>query len=389
MINQHLKIKDLIELPAIKTVVQLSDLQDPQIRDMLLENFIITEEVGKNLAVIFRAIAEKKGQGIFIEGNFGSGKSHFLTVLASIFEDPSYWQVLINQEKHFLEYQSHLSNERFSVLKISLVEHASNELLETIISNEAVETGLLAQKDLATPRKERFSKMLANTALKNSAGIIILIDELSEYLRSKPDSRSFNEEIRFLQYMGEFAFTHPLWIISTLQEKIEDTGEITQETFNKIKDRYPVRLFLGSHHVEELISRRLIKHKPGRDIEKKIDNIYREIKNSFQSFPISREKFRQIYPVHPATIELLDGLKVLFSQHRGVVDFIHYQIGGDPRRGIAGILDQPATHLLTPDYIFDHFQVRIKDTLELNPYLEIVYRYFEKLVPQIFSASFN
>ncbi len=354
---------------------------------MLLENFIITSEVGKNLEVIFKLISEKKGQGIFIEGNFGSGKSHFLTVLASLLEKPAYWKLLAAQDKNLQSFSGILAKEKYTVLKISLVEHASGELLEEIISRSAVEVGLLTANDLVLNRKDRFGRLIANTTLQNAEGVLIVIDELSEFLRSKPDARSYNEEIRFLQYLGELSFKNPLWIVSTLQEKIEDTGEITQETFNKIKDRYPVRLFLGSHHVEELISRRLVKKKGGDEITEKINAIYDYIKSAFQSFPASAEKFNQIYPVHPATIDLLDDLKVLFSQHRGVVDFIHYQIKGDPSRNIPGMMDAPAEHLLTPEFIFDHFQVRIKDTLELNPYLEVVFRYFEKQVPKIFEES--
>lgn len=385
MPEQPVKIKDLIELPAIKTVVQLSDVQDRDTRHMLLENFIVTEEVGKNLEAILKSIAEQKGQGVFIEGNFGSGKSHFLTVLAAAFENPDYWQLLTAQQKQLAAHVKKIISEKYSIFKISLVEHAGAEVLEEIVSRAAVETGLIKKDDLKLARKDRFSLIFSNLAFQQNAGVVLLIDELSEYLRSKPDARRFNEEIRFLQYLGELSFHNPLWIIATLQEKIEDTGEITQETFNKIKDRYPVRLFLGTHHVEELISKRLVKRRSGAEAERKLGELFRQFKQAFESFPASEEKFKQIYPVHPATIELLDNLKVLFSQHRGVVDFIHYQIQGDTRRNIDGILDQPAEHLLTPEYIFDHFQVRIKDTMELNPYLEVAYRYFEKNIPRIFS----
>ncbi len=75
-------------------------------------------------------------------------------------------------------------------------------------------------------------------------GFMILIDELSEFLRSKPDSRSFNEDIRFLQFLGEYCERHDAWVVASLQEEIEKTGETTPEAFNKIKDRFPTRLRL-------------------------------------------------------------------------------------------------------------------------------------------------
>ena len=47
------------------------------------------------------------------------------------------------------------------------------------------------------------------------------------------------------------------------QEFFIDGANPTRITFNKIKDRYPLRIGLGRAHIEELISLRLIRHRPG------------------------------------------------------------------------------------------------------------------------------
>ena len=71
--------------------------------------------------------------------------------------------------------------------------------------------------------------------------------------------------------------------------------------------------------------------------------------------------FRSIYPVHPLTLSLLEGLGDLFSQHRGIVDFVHSQIAGDPGRNITGVLGRACTSLVSPDAIYDHFAPRIAE----------------------------
>ena len=98
-----------------------------------------------------------------------------------------------------------------------------------------------------------------------------------------------HEDIRFLQYLGEEASSFPLWIVASLQEWIEETGEINQDTFNKIKDRYPVRITLGRSHIEELVSHRLIRHRPGADEE--IRKIFRNLRAYFPSFPVEESRF--------------------------------------------------------------------------------------------------
>ena len=106
----------------------------------------------------------------------------------------------------------------------------------------------------------------------------------------------------------------PLSIVASLQEHIETTGEIDQAAFKKIKDRYPVRLSLTGRHLRELASTRLIKKKRGA--EATISEIYGRLKEAFAGFDVEESDFIALYPVHPATVEILDDLLSLFSEHR-------------------------------------------------------------------------
>ncbi len=72
--------------------------------------------------------------------------------------------------------------------------------------------------------------------------------------------------------------------------------------------------------------------------------------------------------MHPVTLSLLEGLGDLFSQHRGIVDFVYARIAGDPARGIPGILDRPATELLGPDSIYEHFAPRLAEISAFHAY---------------------
>ena len=382
-------LKDIIDVPDVKTVIQLSDIYDQDLKIKLAEDFILTSEVYSNLKVIVEMIENAKGAGVFLEGNFGSGKSHFLTIISLLFNNREAWQPLLTQEPDLVRIYEILSSKNYLTVDVSLVEHSSRTHLEDIISKSIIEAyhreynhPLFDEGEALPDRKEFYGRLEEKLHVNRTSGLILLIDELSEFLRSKPESRSFNEDIRFLQYLGEKAPSYPIWIVATLQESIEDTGQTTQEAFNKIKDRYPFRLFLTGTHIEQLIAKRLIKIKP--DQLERVSELYSALKTYFPHLPIGEEQFLSLYPVHPATISFLDNLKPLFSQHRGVVDFIHYQLKGDSGRNIAGMLHLPCDHLLTPERIFDHFRVRIKERVELNPFNEVVYKYYEDEMGNIF-----
>ncbi len=380
-----IKIGDLIEVPEIKTVIQLKDLQEATLRRMILDSFVVTSEALKSLELVLASFSGGEGRGVFLKGHFGSGKSHFLSILSLLLRIPESWNALISQEPSLERFRKSIQPRRFLVIEISLIQHRGTEFLEDIFLKEVfreLAAHLGKPFEGAESRHATFQEIQGSLRGLGFSGLVLLVDELSEFLRSKTDAHAFHEDIRFLQYLGEEASSFPLWIAASLQEWIEETGEINQDTFNKIKDRYPVRVTLGRSHIEELVSHRLIRHRPGADEE--IRKIFRNLRAYFPSFPVEESRFLKLYPIHPATIALLDRLRPLFSEHRGIVDFIHYRLKGDPERGISSFLERPAQDLLSPSTIFDHFLHRIREVAETQPFVEKGFDYYQDEIPQIF-----
>jgi len=431
------QIGDLIEVPPVKTVIQMGDIENPELRSFLTESFLLTDEVKQVLESFMSNIINKQGKGFFLEGNYGSGKSHLLTVISLLLSHQESWQPLLLQDsisEILIDYRDKIKDKKYLMVNVSLVEYSSRERLEDIVNTQIVNSINKSQnllrniegdikkyndrldKNYEGNNKESSNKLHSNKGNFNDVednilsfnkgdykrkdfynnlsgfladsdyqGFIILIDELSEFLRSKADGRTFNEDIRFLQFLGEFSVRENCWIMATLQEGIEKTGEITQEVFGKIKDRYPARFHLTGTHIQEIVSQRLIKVKPGA--KEKIMKIYKHYLDSFSDWSVSKEDFLSLYPVNPRAITLLDNLKPLFSQHRGIIDFIHYRLQGDPSRNIPGMLEEPAENMLNPDIIFDHFLDRLRETMETRQYYEKAYRYYEQEISSILTED--
>jgi len=380
-----IKVGDLIEVPEIKTVIQLKDIEESSLRQMILESFVVTTEVMKNLELIFTSLSKPEGKGAFLKGHFGSGKSHFLSILSLLLRYPDSWHALLSQEPSLDSFQRELQSRRFFVVEISLIQHRGTEFLEDIFLKEIFwKLSLQIGKPFegGESRHETFQEVRKELRALGYFGLVLLVDELSEFLRSKTDAHAYREDIRFIQYLGEEASSFPLWIVASLQEWIEETGEIHQDTFNKIKDRYHLRISLGRAHIEEIISQRLIRHRTGA--EQEIRKIYQSLRRYFPSFPVDEQRFLKLYPVHPATVTLLDHLRPLFSEHRGVVDFIHYRLKGDVGREIPTFLDRPSQDLLGPSAIFDHFIHRIREMAETQPFVEKGFDYYQDEIPRIF-----
>ncbi|MHB2017217.1 MAG: hypothetical protein ACYCW6_09755 [Candidatus Xenobia bacterium] len=117
--------------------------------------------------------------------------------------------------------------------------------------------------------------------------------------------------------------------------------------------------------------------------------VYDGMTAAFPDFNASRETFRAIYPLHPATLGLLGNLMHLFSRHRGVVDFVHTQIAGDPVRQVVGLLDAPPDQILTCEAIFDHFSERLRELPDTSAYITVAWRYFQQHVPDLFDQPLD
>jgi hypothetical protein len=351
-----LKIREHVDVLEQPTVVRLDHLQAADAA-WISNSYYLTEEIEKHFKALKAVFSKETGCGAFLIGHYGSGKSHFLAYLAQqiragIFGSPTP-----------------------DVLPISLLNYKSSQSLEDILDEQ-----LSASPD----QRDRRKKWMV-IGKQHPSGIALLFDELSEFLRSKPAAQSFNEDLRFLQFLGEWSQDHSLWILAALQEQIEHTGEIEYDLFRKIKDRYPIRLIITPAHVKDLIAERILRKK--ESYQPAVEKLAAELSEVYSKKAIDYGVFCDIYPIHPMTLELLEEVRDRFSQSRGIVDFALMQLRGNEARAISAFLDQPWGHLLTPDSIVDHFA----DLFEVQPeFLAIAQKvlpYFRKNIPAMFPTT--
>jgi hypothetical protein len=348
-----LNIRDHVEVIAQPTVVRLEHLQAPD-SAWITDSYYITEETERHFDSLRVLFSKDTGCGVFLIGHYGCGKSHFLAYLAQQLQAGSF------------------APRNPAVVPISLLNFKATQPLESILDET------LAISPGETDRR----KIWRAVARRYPGGLLLALDELSEFLRSKSSPQSFNEDLRFLQFLGEWAQGRPLWILAALQEQIEHTGEIEYDLFRKIKDRYPVRLLLSPAHIKSLIAQRILRKKPTYQAE--VEKLAKELREVYPESVFNYEDFCEIYPLHPVTLELLEEVRDRFSQARGTIDFTLNQLLGNEVRGIAPFLDRPWGHLITPDLIVDHFRDLFEVQPEFLALAQKVLPHFRKQIPSLF-----
>src|SRR5262249_17362504 len=89
-----MKYGDLFTLNPIETVIQLERADRKTEGKRLVESFVITPSLGDTIETVvlpqFDFESGAEGKGIFVVGNYGTGKSHVMSFLSILAEDSSY-----------------------------------------------------------------------------------------------------------------------------------------------------------------------------------------------------------------------------------------------------------------------------------------------------------
>ena len=250
-------IADLVEVTAVETVVHLDG------RPGRLSELVLTADVVAALSAVLGAARQGRGEAFFLVGHFGSGKSHLLAALAELVGGPGQ-ELPAGWDRPLREAAGALGPAL--AVAIPLVEHRAGAVLEDLVLSKAWEAlgrPVGQQPPGGTDRRAAWDTLLSAAAGTGRGTLVVALDELSEFLRAK-QAPALIEDLRFLQFLGEWATGRPVVVVAALQESIEEVANVSQRELTRIRDRYRT-LALSMRHVEDLVRGRLLRLRPGAE----------------------------------------------------------------------------------------------------------------------------
>ncbi len=143
-----MKYSDLIQFDPIESVIQLEQADSPDAVRQLVQTFVVSKRMSEQLCdlvipnVQFESPADNKG--VLIVGNYGTGKSHLLSIISGVAEHPDIATVV--RDKDVSKAAKTISG-KFKVVRLELP--ATKKSLRNIICGQArrfhVERGLELQ----------------------------------------------------------------------------------------------------------------------------------------------------------------------------------------------------------------------------------------------------
>ena len=184
---------DLIQFEPIESVIQLLDANRPGEGLKLVSTYVISDEMAERLAKVmipqlsFDVAVDHKG--VLVVGNYGTGKSHLMSVLSLVAEDATYLPHLRHPKV------AKAAEGIAGKFKVHRIEISSEMSLRDIVTGELMifldKLGVdyaFPPADQVVNNKAAFEEMMAIFAeVYPDHGILLVVDELLDYLRSRKD----------------------------------------------------------------------------------------------------------------------------------------------------------------------------------------------------------
>lgn len=327
--------KDLVSFEPIDSVIQLTDANSTDKAIHLLETFVISDRMAETInEVVFKQLQYTKpedNKGLLVVGNYGSGKSHLMSVISTIAEHEGSSKYISNEKvaENAKEIEGQFKVVRFEIGGV-------NRPLKDIIISQLIkgfaEMGVIYEfpedDSKLTNNKEWLLEMMAifNETYPEK-GLLLVVDELLDYLRSRKELE-LTLDLGFLREMGEVAYDSRFRFMAGIQEMLFDNPRFAYvaDSLRRVKERFE-QVRIVKEDIAYVISQRLLKKD---DIQKaKIREHLLTFSSLYERLSENMDMYVNLFPIHPAylatfekvhNIEKRIALKTISSEMKKIIN---------------------------------------------------------------------
>jgi hypothetical protein len=306
-----MKYRDLVEFDPIITIKVLREADDADRAAEDVRTFVISERMAEQLCEVilpnlqFEKPADNKG--LLTVANYGTGKTHLMSVLSAVAEHPDLTPLLTNEE--VAERFSAIAG-RFHVIRAEI--GATEMSLRDIVCTE-LERGLgklsvsfkFPDASKVTNTKDSLIEMMTSfEAVYPDRGLLFVLDELLDYLRSRKDAELI-KDLRFLREVGEICRSTRFRMIAGVQEAIFDNPRFAgvANEVKRVKERYE-QIRISREDIAFVVKERLLRKTTGQ--RDQIRAHLQQFTPLYEGMAESLDEFVSLFPVHPAYLRTFE-----------------------------------------------------------------------------------
>lgn len=311
-----MKYKDLIQFDPIETVVQLRDANIANAAQRLVSTYVISDEMAERLTQLvfpqmqFDTPADNKG--LLVVGNYGTGKSHLMSVLSSLAGDAD----LVAGITHpVVREAAKKIGGRFKVIRteIGATTMSLRDILVAELEEYLEKSGVafvFPDAGTISSHKRAFEDMMEEFGKKfPDQGLLLVVDELLDYLRTRKDQELILD-LNFLREIGEVSKDLKFRFMAGVQEAIFDSPRFAfvADSIRRVKDRFE-QVLIARSDVKYVVAERLLKKTA--DQQSKIRDYLSPFAKYYGNLNERMDEFVRLFPVHPDYIDTFERVTVV------------------------------------------------------------------------------
>lgn len=271
----------------------------------------------------------------------------------------------------FVKEEEKLSREEVEVLASKQDKKSIAQIIVKYDQSRGIKHKERSFREVLYPPIVEGINSIIDYSLENDLdGVILVVDELSQYLRERRDKGKMQIDRSLLRSLEEiFLSGKPFWMISAAHEDISKLMGYTLDRFEVLSQ--------SIQNIKHILARRIAKKKP--DSMDYINDLYQEFSLLFPEFSesITLNDFRDLYPFHKAFVENATILAEEAARMRSIV-LICWECLYDVKSfEESSPREKDARKLITIDVLYDKFisDPRIKD--QYKKYFKIYDAFFK------------
>jgi hypothetical protein len=330
-----MKYSDLFTLNPIESVIQIDKAEKKNEAQRLVERFVITPSLGEAIESValpqldFESGAE--GKGIFVVGNYGTGKSHVMSFLSVLAEDAGMLQYVQNEGwKARLglfagKYKARRCEIGGSMMNLYQIVA---EQLQVLAKSCGFTFTFKTQSEISNVKTEFARFMEAFDAVCPGKGVLLIIDEMLHFLQSRPTDNEFILDLSVLQMLGEFSNGSRFVFMAGVQQSLFNNPRFNHvaQDINRVKQRY-YDFVIDSKGVAQLIEQYLFQKDAAQKAQ--IRDLLAKQANLYDMGATEIDQCVALFPAHPRfiaefqnvfVVERREILTVLTKEARALAD---------------------------------------------------------------------
>jgi hypothetical protein len=351
-----MKYRDLIQFEPVIDVIQLRQADEKKRAEKLVSTYVISDRMTD--VILHRILPslsigdEKPGDGLFIVGNYGTGKSHLMSIVTAIAEHKD----LLKHVTHpaVVEGLKPIAG-KYKVVRQETGATEKNlrdivlEDLEKHLKEMGVKYHFPSMREAASNKDLIVEMMGIFQKTYPGYGLLVAMDELLDYLRGRKDTE-LALDLNFLREIGEACEITPFRFIAGIQESLFDSPrfQFAADSIRRVKARFE-QVRIVREDMAYVVSRRLLgkNDQQRKQIRKHLENftkLYTEMAEHI-------DEYVELFPIHPAYLEVFEQVTVV--EKRALLKAISKQM--------ENLLDQDVPTSETGLFSFDSYWAILND----------------------------